>query len=204
MTPADALVGCRLEPLSDALAWLRWVTGEDEPPAQAREQELKWLLAHCLDGVTWGYSGEAGWRLGCRAFPEISPEPRRDTLLELRLFGPRAEVLLWSDPQGLRGRILEEDDPAEEGGPLAPAEEALILLGDRPLDRREGFTRLRARTGAEQVVPVEVEIEDLEAHRWRLELRHYFHREPDTGAVRVAVSRLVDLYREEDHDHDTG
>lgn len=200
-----ALTGCVIEPM-DATAcerYLAWLLGEPRagPPTDATN--LPWALAHCDDGVTWGrYDGhQATWLFGNEVEPEVSPPLRRETLQELRVFGEPGEVLIWRAEERLRGRALGDtpSDRLDESNPLRPYDESRILRGDHVHATYEnGFTRIADhRTGAEQVVPAVVTPDGLQARRARLSVRHYFQQDTESGAVRIAVTRLVDLTIEE-------
>jgi CRISPR-associated protein (TIGR03984 family) len=75
-------------------------------------------------------------------------------------------------------------------------DESRILLGDRLLETpKGGFSRVGSPTGAEQVVPVELSEDLFHESRWplRLHVRHYLEADDETGAVRIAATRLVEL-----------
>lgn len=208
-----SLHDCELETyVGDAAeGWLEWVLEERLPDAAHSDRTsstdrdpkldgtgLRWLLAHCDDGVVWGRrdQGEASWLLSSAVAPALSPRIRRESLQQLRLFGEHAEVLLWRTEGGLRGRRLS--DSAHQGpDPTQPATRQRVLVGNRRIEAfSEGFTRVRDVDGREQVVPVKCEEDDFdEGYRpLRLELRHYFESDPETGATRAAASRLVRIY----------
>lgn len=193
------LRGCRLEELTakEKEDVLGWVINGDDPPKEA--VSFQWLLAHCRDGVTWGRPGEQGgaWLFSARAFPDLSPEISRENLLELRLFGPDREILLWRDETGFSARLIVDSDPLETD-PCRPAEEERVLLGDRFIEARDGFTRVGSASGREQAVPLKCEPGDFADGHWplRLAIRHYFAADPQTGAALIAATRLVAVGRE--------
>ncbi len=199
-SPPDA--GYVIEPLDAAACdrFLGWLLGEPGSDSPGGATGLAWALAHCDDGVTWGrFDPESKtWRLGHQVVPAVSPPIRRETLQELRVFGESHEVLIWRTELGLRGRLLRETDPAADradtSDPLRPTDESRILRGDRVRAVCEHrFTHVADRAGAEQIVPVEVTDDELRARRLRLAVSHYYERDPENGAVRIAVSRLVKL-----------
>lgn len=197
-----AIAGCELTPLDSSTCegYVSWLRGEESVAAPEGATGLAWALAHCDDGVTWGRYDEAAraWRLGNQVAPDVSPPIRPETLQELRLFGKDGEVLIWRTEAGLRGRVLRETQPSrnrdDEADPLRSSEESRVLRGDLVLAQCEyGFTRIRDRAGAEQVLPIEVSDEQLRAAQIRLVVRHYFEADGETGAVRIAATRLVRL-----------
>jgi len=205
MTVAEAspaLAGCDLSTLDSTacrryLAWLLGETGAGEPE---EVRGLVWALAHCDAGVTWGRHDTSAkvWRLGNQAVPDVSPPIRPEALQELRLFGEAGEVLIWRTDAGLRGRMLLDSAPgaarSNDADSLRPSDESRILRGDHVVQKCEhGFSHVGDRTGAEQVLPLEVTKEQLQAAQVRLEVRHYYESDADTGAVRIAATRLVTL-----------
>jgi CRISPR-associated protein (TIGR03984 family) len=198
--------GYKVDPLESVachayLAWLLGQAGSEEPDGAT---ELAWALAHSDDGVTWGRFDTAVkiWRLGNQAAPAVAPPIRTETLQELRLFGTTSEVLIWRTTQGLRGRMLRDADASTGKGSeaLAPLVEHRLVLGDHVVAScAHDFTRVGDRTGAEQVLPIVVTDKQLRAGHVRLQVRHHFELDAETGAARVAATRLVDLSNRSDH-----
>lgn len=202
MTAAESpiLAGCELSVLDSAACqrYLAWLLGEDEAAAPEGAIGLDWVLAHCDDGVTWGRHVSGVWRLGNQVAPEVSPPIHRESLQELRLFGETSEILIWRTDAGLRGRVIRDGGPAPDPGdtsnPLRPSDDSRILRGVHVVAQREhDFTHVGDRTGAEQVLPLAVTIEQLRTGQVRLAVRHYFESDAETGAVRIAATRLVTL-----------
>ncbi|SHF33579.1 CRISPR-associated protein, TIGR03984 family [Desulfacinum infernum DSM 9756] len=195
----NRIQGCALEPLDQeackqVLDWI--VGGRSSYPA---DDGFTWLLAHCRDGVTWGRRDGAGWRLSSRPFPDLCPAVLPTNLLELRLFGKQGEILIWRIEEGFRGRRLVDAPNPDETSPARPDEEVRILLGDRLVEGpRDGFSRVATAAGTQQAVALECTDTDFKGGRWplRLRVRHYFDQDPETGAVRVTATRLVDVFKE--------
>jgi len=198
----------RVEPAA-ALRWIAWARRTAPMPAcDHSAAELRWLLAHCTDGVTWGRrDGDDGqWQLGSSVFGELCPPISLENLLELRLFGGRGELLLWrdegEDQPAFRGRWLVDvpsEGRARDDDPCRPACEERILLGNQQLGSSGGFTRVGDGTGREQAVPLDGPAGDFGTREQpkmplRFAVRHYFETDEETGAVRVAASRLVDVF----------
>jgi CRISPR-associated protein (TIGR03984 family) len=197
---SPSVAGCDLVLLDAAVSagYLAWLIGEAGARSPDGATDLVWALAHCDDGVTWGrYDKEANrWVVGSIVASDVSPPIRRETLQELRLFGETCEVLIWRTSAGFRARLARETNPRvkpdNESDPLSPADESRILRGDRVRTPCEhGFTRLADGTGAEQVIPLAVTEEQLGSMRVRLDVRHYYEKDAKTGAVRIALTRLV-------------
>jgi CRISPR-associated protein (TIGR03984 family) len=176
---------------------LAWLLGGREPPGEVTG--LVWALGHFDDGVTWGRRAQDRvWRLGQQVAPDVSPPVRPQTLQELRLFGHTAEVFIWRTDEGLRGRVLRENDSAvdhnDETNPLRPSDESRIIRGTRIIAQCEqSFTHIGDGAGAEQILPRAVTNEQLQGAQVVLTVRHYWEQDRQTGAVRIAVTRLVEL-----------
>lgn len=192
-----ALAGAELETLDSAKCEraLAWLLGEESQPPKL-PGGLKWALAHCDDGVTWGRwdAAEGRWRLASDVKSEVSPRPARERLQQLRLFGPEAEVFIWRDGEELLGRVLKDADAMPAEDPLRPSDENRILLGDYVLESLpNGFTHVGDRAGLHQVLPLAVDNPQLNDRQARLKVRHYWAQDPETGAVRIVATRLVDV-----------
>lgn len=196
-----ALAGCDLRPLDSPTCerYVSWLVKENDAAPEGAT-ELVWALAHCDDGVTWGRydSGVRAWRLGNQVAPEVSPPIRSETLQELRLFGEGGEVLIWRTDAGLQGRVLREASPtadrSDEVNPHRPSDESRVLRGTRVVaDCDHAFTHIGDGTGAEQVLPLAANNEQLRDAKVRLDVRHYYEVDGGTGVIRIAVTRLVKL-----------
>jgi len=210
MNVAPEIAGCTIMLLDPSACeqYLGWLVSDEAQsvPDNAGALDLAWVLAHSESGVTWGrYDGEENrWRLGDEVAPdEISPSLRRDTLLEVRVFGEGGEVLIWRSGSELRGRVLADDIQGQAGSgdepdPLKPSCE-YRLLRCRHLKRAldHGFGHMATGTGAEQVIPLIVSggsRNPVQEQDWpRLGVRHYYERDRETGAVRVVATRLAKL-----------
>jgi len=179
-------------------AYLNWVIDSVEP----NDQNLKgitWLLAHCHDGVTWGcLHDDQSWRKSSVFFPALCPCISKSNLLEIRLFGLEQEILIWRTENGFSGRRLFDSPETEPCGPCRPDDERMILLGSQVLEKtNDGFTHVRTKSGMEQVFSLEfTDKEYAEGCLPYLMVRHYFEQDDETGAVRVAASRLVNVFKE--------
>lgn len=167
----------------------------------ARTAGMRWLLAHCDDGVEWGRrdADDEPWRLSSAAFPDISPPIGHVNVQQLRLFGPDAELLIWRVDDGFLGRRMADASPLDVGDPRRAAEETYVVLGDRRLEGpRDGFTLVGNAAGSRHAVPLECPDDDFKARHMplRLRVRHYFEQNSETGVVRVAASRILTLEQE--------
>ncbi len=194
------LFGGSLEPLNgdECRACLHWITGQSETvPASC--SDIQYALFHGDDGVAWGRRNKdgGGWQRGSDHFPEVSPEIREKTLQELRLFGGSGEIMIWRTEKGLRGRkLFDEKKDADLPDAGKPLDEFRILRGEHFRENRADFTHIATPGGAEQAVPVKLRQADeaiLKEYKLRLQVRHYFEADENTGAVRVAATRLVDI-----------
>jgi len=196
--------GCKIEAMNDEACRLviEWITGGGGPAQDG--SGLTWLLAHCRDGVTWGRIDGTGrhWRLSSSPFSDLCPGISQTNLLEMRLFGPDEEIMVWWAEEGFLGRRLIDEPKRNRDTQTRftePYDEIRIMLGDRLMDGpKEGFTRVMTADGRQQAVPLECTDDDFKDARWplRLKVRHYFEQDPETGVVRVAASRLVNIFKE--------
>jgi CRISPR-associated protein (TIGR03984 family) len=158
-------------------------------------------LAHCDDGVVWGRLSDASWKFAPERFREFTPVLSSQNLQQLRVFGAQSETLIWRTDDGFRGRVLSDSSQSVEdwGKPL---DEEWVLLGDRvKVQTADGFTAVEDATGSRQVVPVECFEKDFIVGKkvgispLRLRVRHYFEQDERSGSVRIAATRLVELYK---------
>ena len=164
------------QPVSDLRTWLE---------AQAKEHDLKYLLAHADDGVIWGHF-EKALTLAGEVFAEVAVELRPKTLQQARLFSPQGEVFLWRVADGFRSsRIL--DGAAKPENAL---EEQHYLWGAGQItDEDQPFTLMRdGQQGLLHAIPRRIG----EHHYAALQVRHYLAYDAQDQAY-IARSRLVDL-----------
>jgi CRISPR-associated protein (TIGR03984 family) len=174
----------------DPVAWLT---------AQAGQYE--WLLAHAEDGVIWGRVEEGDeLKLSGDFFPDVSPELRAETLQQARLFGEKAELLLWRTDDGWLARLAQDGAGAESRHYY---DEAQVLWGSKRVASEGGFTHVtEGERGQAQAVPLLTQDgsrftrNKRPYHPLRLTVRHYL-KEEESGLLRVQVSRLVNLKLEE-------
>lgn len=179
------------------MPYLNWVTNGFKDGIS--DGSFSFLLAHCSDGVCWGrLTPDQNWRLSSQVFPKVSSEVSESNLLEVRLFGIDQEVLVWQTEQGFMGRRLTDAPEFDGAHPCQPDDEKRILLGNKYLESQEGFTLVNTARGLQQAIPIECTDEDFTGHRWplRLDIRHYFDQNEKTGEVRIAASRLKNVFRE--------
>ena len=211
-TPA----GCTIKPLDEDRS-REWLTRVNAPSAPSAEHsDFTWLLAHCHDGVVWGWANSSGWHLSSSAYPRISPPLGERNVQQLRIFGMSREILIWRTSDGLAGREIVDDPPPSNGDdPCHPSTEERILVGDRLLEpSKAGFSLVGDARGSRHAVPLACgdatfrDKEDRSCSPLRLAVRHYFTIDDEaapvslnnapralaTGLVRVAASRLVSVH----------
>jgi CRISPR-associated protein (TIGR03984 family) len=161
---------------------------------QAVQLGLTTLLAHADDGLIWGRVQGSEVRIAHDFFPDISPPLRAETLWQLWLFSPQGELYLWQDGGTWRRRAITEGDGESEY-----YDEHQMLWGVCGQQAHDGFTLVyEGQQGLAHAVPLEVPQTafDGERHPLRLRIRHYLTPEPESGLLRVTLSRLVELYEE--------
>ncbi len=120
----------------DAAADLRqWLAGSEQDGGERRDAGLDWLLATTYSEVVWGMKVGDVWQLS----PKETALPA-GRLLELRAFGPDAEIFVWRDAAGLQAR-LRRDETNKPGDDTYDEEQ--LLWGTVRLDGApDGFTGL--------------------------------------------------------------
>lgn len=191
--------GCTLRPVEhqECRTLIAWALGQGGPPSWL--QGVQWLLAHCDDGVIWGrLESDGRWRRSSEAFPKESPPLREQTIQQLRIFGLGGEALLWRSDGAFHGRWATEGAaPLDEA--LQPQDESYLLLGDRLLGPpQDGFCVLGDATGSRHAAPIECNQAELGQpgqgrYPLHLQVRHYFEQDSESGAVRICMTRLVNL-----------
>lgn len=167
-----------------------WVAQQLADP----ELDLRWLLAHCSDGVIWGVVDQGALKLSCDqgAFPERGLSLRWPTLQQCRIFGPAAELVLWRGPEDAWHATLRRDGV---GDPVEYIDEAQLLWGYYPPNAtpttRGGFLWLvEGSQGIAHAPPISTA--PLEHKRAPLQVRHYL-AEDESGVTRIVASRLRSL-----------
>lgn len=201
MNQLKKIEGCTIETLDNVAcqAYVNWVIDSVAPGENLKD--IMWLLAHCHDGVTWGRFDNIinDWLLSSTPFPKLCPRISESNLLEIRLFGLEREILIWRTESGFSARSMVDKPGQKQNDPCRPDDEIRILLGDQVLETtKDGFTRVRTKSGMEQAIPLEYADKDCTDGHWpfHLKMRHYFEEDQKTGVVRVAASRLVNVFKE--------
>jgi len=200
MSQQEIIEGCTIETLDHVAcqAYLSWVIGSVAPGENLKD--IAWLLAHCHDGVTWGcINDDQSWRTSSMYFSDLCPCVSESNLLEIRLFGAEREIMIWRTESGFSGRSMVDKPGQKKNDPCRPDDEIRILLGDQVMETaKDGFTRVRTKSGMEQAIPLVCADNDYAEGRMPcLLMRHYFAQDKETGAVRVAASRLVKIFKED-------
>ena len=181
-------------------------TFADDPPAwvlaQSEAHGLTWLLAHADDGVIWGHVEDKQLRLSGEVehFPQVSPPLRSVTLQQVRLFGPKAELMVWRAGTGWQARLIVDED----GEPVKTYDEAHMLWGNaRQPESTNDFTLVAdGEMGHHHALPLPTTGAQFTRHKrpyrpFRLAVRHYLSQDEASGLLRVNLSRLCNLYAEE-------
>lgn len=172
------------------------VGGEPVAWLKAQAQEGMTLLAHADDGVIWGQVKDGAMHMPPAEVHE-QVELRKETLQMARLFDDNQEVFLWRVEEGRwRARTVTEG----KGDPCEYLDEMQVLWGTKVEEVGGGFVRV---ADGEQGMHHAPPLADLrkkqdwdDDHPLRLGVRHYL-TEDDEGWVRMALSRLTGLKRQE-------
>ncbi|RJQ83737.1 MAG: hypothetical protein C4519_06305 [Desulfobacteraceae bacterium] len=206
--------GAEIESISysDSLEIIAWVNGGKERNDFRLPLNEAEMLAHCEDGVVWGYLQGDSWRLSSSVFPEVSPVIKAGgaNLLELRVFNRAGEIMLWRRGSSITGRLIR--DPAtqsDQNDPFRPCVISYVLWGSRLIKSEGGFSLVAEPTGVRHAVPVCCNKDDFpltgkgQARMpWRplrLDARQYFSQCNDSGAIRIVAYRLTGVRKEAYH-----
>jgi CRISPR-associated protein (TIGR03984 family) len=163
--------------------------------AKAREHKLQYVLVHAEDGVIWGRFDNNHLITSGDVFTELKfAKLRSQTLQQCRMFGNNCEVMLWKVGKDWNARSIDDTN-----NPDCLPDEHQILWGTKAERENKGFTLVAdGQEGLKHVVPLINIPFDQSKNLYRplrLTVRHYLDEDPDTGVVRVYLSRLVNLNR---------
>jgi CRISPR-associated protein (TIGR03984 family) len=115
---------------------------------QQKTYELQYLLAHAEDGVIWG-KFENGQLITAECLWNQSPPLQPNTLQQCRIFGKKAEVMLWRERDGWQARVIQDDPEAD------CIIEKQMLWGNQIEKTGQGFTLLTdGQQGLRHAVPI--------------------------------------------------
>ncbi|GEM_PF-3518159 len=184
---------------------LAWLWGGAKPTSETVPDTFDYGVLQCTDSFVWGICTDGVWRWSSSVEPHTpqSPgviAPQTHTLLEARLFGTEAELLLWRSgnfaDETFCGRILRDASADETVAPLT-AWTAFSPPTDQPKHPRkekqrlaayvetlaDGFVRRTQTNGCITVTPAGSYIR----------LKHYLEEDTTTGVLRIAATRFVSI-----------
>ncbi|MFB8787642.1 MAG: CRISPR-associated protein Csx19 [Potamolinea sp.] len=158
---------------------------------QAKEHGLKFLLAHAEDGVIWGHFKDGKLVTSGDVFSQCA-KLRSSTLQQCRIFGEKAEVMLWKVGQNWKARLIEDENLSKDD--YIPEDQ--ILWGTKPeVELKEkGFILVSdGSQGLKHAVPLTgITFKGKDSRPLRLKVRHYIDYD-ESGVARIYLSRLVKL-----------
>jgi len=163
----------------------------------AKDNNLKYLLAHADDGVIWGEFRGTDYNLVTSGDDDVFPQLaklRLCTLQQCRIFGKNAEVMLWKVGQNWKARSIEDGHLSKDDY----IREQQILWGTQPEGQtKQNFTLVSdGSQGLKHAVPltnIPFTKDKNNLYRpIRLVVHHYIDYD-DSGLARIYLSRLVDL-----------
>lgn len=170
---------------------------------KAKQYQLQYLIAHAEDGVIWGKFDQEGNvttpNLPKDLFPQAEalfpkckfPVLRSHTLQQCRIFGEKAEVMLWKVGQNWKARSIEDRHLSKDDYIC----EKQILWGTQQEGQsKEDFTLVSdGSQGLKHAVPLTGSFKGKDSRPLRLGVRHYIDYD-ESGVARIYLSRLVNLY----------
>lgn len=170
---------------------------------QATTHQLRYMLAHALDGVIWGEMRQGKLQV---AQSDYTPSLLEDTLQEVRVFGNSAEIHIWRTGKSWQGRLIRPVSADETPTYTESINEQRMLWGDQVESRHNGFSIMTdGIQGLCHAVPLDVPhptpeqavkdrngkpTKQYKVRPLRLVVRHYLA--PDDVA-HIVTSRLVSL-----------
>lgn len=166
-------------------------------------RRARWGIVQCTDTFVWGIRKGEKWRWGWQteAGGENEPAVRAASmrmLLEARLFSPEEDILIWRDgafgDTRFRGRILSGE---------AAIKDELYFTGRVPRTPEQARKEWKRQ---DKIVRLDDDF------CWRMEpggnitvtphgegvvVQHYLAQHRQTGAVRIAGTRFVDIINAE-------
>lgn len=156
---------------------------------QAKQNNLKFLLAYADDGVIWGQFEGDQLQLAGDRFAEVNVSLSAQTLQQARLFSDRGELLIWNTQPGWTGRLIQ-DGAGKERECFDEPNWLWGWVGELG-DVKDGFTLLvEGKQGLRHAPPIPGLGKD---DRVALKIRHYVGY--DDNQARVEFSRLIGLDR---------
>lgn len=184
--------------VTDVEKLVEWLEKQIE---ENQQLNFEYLLAHTDDGVVWGKVKNGKLLLSSDVDAQISPPLIVETLQQVRLFSPKAELLVWRDGNNhLNARIISNSTDAEKPDFTDAIDEAQILWGtdiEKPKNKNNlenEFTLIKEGSqGLRHIVPVKIECKFKEGTRpLHLLVRHYISEDIE-GFNRIVASRLLSL-----------
>jgi CRISPR-associated protein (TIGR03984 family) len=156
----------------------------------AKDNHLRYLLAHAEDGVIWGHFKDGELVTSGDVFSQCA-KLRSPTLQQCRIFGKNAEVMLWKVGQNWKARSIEDGHLSKHD--YIPEDQ--ILWGTQPEGQpKKDFTLVSdGSQGLKHAVPLTgINFKGKDSRPLRLQVRHYIHYD-ESGVARIYLSRLVNL-----------
>ncbi len=152
------------------------------------EYNLTYLLAHADDGIIWGYFKDGELVTSGDVFSQCA-KLRLSTLQQCRVFGEKAEVMLWKVGQNWKARLVKDDNKPE-----CLPDEHQILWGTQVDKESNEFTLVSdGSQGLRHAVPLTgITFKAKDSRPLRLQVRHYIEYD-ESGVARIYLSRLVNL-----------
>ncbi|MFY9224930.1 MAG: CRISPR-associated protein Csx19 [Blastocatellia bacterium] len=185
-------------PVIDVENLVEWLEKQIE---ENQQLNFEYLLAHTDDGVIWGKVKNNKLLLSSNVDSQISPLLIVETLQQVRLFSPKAELLVWRDGDNqLNARLISNLIDGEKPDFTEAIDEEQILWGtdiEKPKNKNSlenEFTLMKEGSqGLRHIVPIKIEGKFDEQFRpLRLLVRHYIS-EDTNGFNRIVASRLLRL-----------
>ena len=194
MTDTKEIFGAEILPVQQTGDYIDWLLDNAERPL-ASNVSLKYAVLQCTNTCVWGILHDSVWALSSDIENAGINAPTKLRLLEARIFGADADVLIWKTADGFTGRVLQQSasapnevqKPLERHAAFQPSRDKKAPDGTANPNylvtpQRFGFARRELPGGRTTITPQGTHVIVLE-----------YLSETADGVLRIAATRFVEV-----------
>jgi hypothetical protein len=154
---------------------------------------MRYAILQCHDTLVWGYPQRDGerddaWRWSSDADGSLRP-PKPDSVIEARIFGENAELLVWRSGTEYIGRYLADSDKdvlSDLSPDLLPMAGELLFdeVPTKSYDIDAGHFVCRSDGGGRTTITPPGS---------SIKIKSYVSENQETGGIRITATRFVSL-----------
>lgn len=198
----NVIISVQPEGLADADAFVSWLLENKPCPGGTDAAAYKYAVCQCFDTFVWGMRIGETWVWADKTTVDEKDlrSPLVRTLLEARVFGPTEETLVWRDEKpgsaAFHGRVVKNANGGaylQRRAAFQPACDndapptGVVERGSVRATQHPDFVRRELGNGRITVTPKGSGVLVYE----------YLQEQKDTGAVRIFLTRFVDIEPQE-------